>query len=367
MDVDRICLFGNGMWRVMSTTADKGSKMKYKQLGNSGLYVSNLTLGTMTFDNEGGSYASRIGATGQELATRMVDLSIEAGINIFDTANVYSSGASEQMLGNALGSRRKDVLIATKLGSTLTGGPNDLGTSRLAIMREVEASLTRLGTDYIDLYQVHTFDYTTPLEETLRALDDVVRQGKVRYVGLSNFAGWQIAKADGLARQLGLERFCSAQSYYSLVGREAEREILPAVRDLGLGTFIYSPLSSGFLSGKYTRSGQTQGRRANMDFPPVDKEQGFDILDVLAQIAETKNASVARIALAWLLHKPDVTSVIVGARKEAQLIDNLGAADITLSDAEMAQLDAISALRPEYPGYLPHMQRGDSLFGRHPS
>ncbi|KAF0675959.1 aldo/keto reductase [Profundibacterium mesophilum] len=338
--------------------------MKYRQLGQSGLYVSELTLGTMTFDNEGGSYAGIMGATGQELATRMVDLSIEAGINIFDTANVYSSGVSEEMLGRALGARRKDMLIATKLASTLSTGPNDLGSSRLAIMREVEASLKRLGTDYIDLYQVHTFDYTTPLEETLRALDDLVRQGKVRYIGLSNFAGWQIAKADGLARQLGCERFVSAQSYYSLVGRELEREILPAVRDLGLGTFIYSPLASGFLSGKYARDGEAAGRRSGFDFPPVDKDQGFGILDVLAGIAEAKNASVAQVALAWLLHKPGVTSVIVGARKQEQLVDNLGAADIALGDEEMARLDAVSALRPEYPGYLPRMRRGDSLFAR---
>ncbi len=337
--------------------------MKYKQLGQTGLYVSELTLGTMTFDTEGGSYAGLIGATGQDLATRMVDLSIEAGINIFDTANVYSSGVSEEMLGQALGARRQDVLIATKVYNTMTTGPNDLGTSRLAIMREVEASLKRLGTDYIDLYQVHNFDITTPLEETLRALDDLVRQGKVRYIGLSNFAGWQIAKTDGMARLLGTERFCSAQSYYSLVGRELEREILPAAMDLGLGTFIWSPLASGFLSGKYTRDSEASGRRANFDYPPIDKDLGFDIVDVLTDIAETKAASVAQIALAWLLHKPGVTSVIVGARKEAQLVDNLGAANIALSEEEMARLDTVSALKPEYPGYLPTWRRGDTLFG----
>jgi|TARA_R110000850_G_scaffold29415_1_gene81162 aryl-alcohol dehydrogenase-like predicted oxidoreductase len=338
--------------------------MKYKQLGHSGLYVSELTLGTMTFDNEGGSYADLVGATGQELATRMVDLAIEAGINIFDTANVYSSGVSEEMLGVALGSRRQDNLIATKLYNTMTTGPNDLGTSRLAIMREVEGSLKRLGTDYIDLYQVHNFDVTTPLEETLRALDDLVRQGKVRYIGLSNFAGWQIAKADGMARLLGTERFVSAQSYYSLVGRELEREIIPAVRDLGLGTFIWSPLASGFLSGKYTRDADGSGRRAAFDFPPVAKEQGGDIIETLAQVAEEKDASVAQIALAWLLHRHGVTSVIVGARKEAQLVDNLNAADISLSDAEMARLDEVSALKPEYPGYLPVWRRGDTLFSQ---
>jgi len=337
--------------------------MKYNKLGNTGLYVSELTLGTMTFDKDGGSYSGIMGATGQDLATRMVDRAIEAGINIFDTANVYGSGVSEEMLGKALGVRRKDVLIATKLGSTLTSGPNDLGASRLAVMREAEGSLKRLGTDCIDLYQIHTFDHTTPLEETLRALDDLVRQGKVRYIGLSNFAGWQIAKANGLARQMGTERFCSAQSYYSLVARELEREIIPAVLDLGLGILVCSPLSAGFLSGKYTREAQASGRRATFDYPPVDKDQGFDIIDVLARIAEAKNASVAQIALAWLLHKPGVTSVIVGARKEEQLVDNLGAADIVLSDEEMAALDTVSALRPEYPGYLPQMQRGDSLFG----
>lgn len=338
--------------------------MKYKPLGNTGLYVSELTLGTMTFDNEGGSYAGLIGATGQELATRMVDLALEAGINIFDTANVYSSGVSETMLGKALGSRRKDVLIATKVYSTMTTGPNDLGTSRLAIMREVEGSLARLGTDYIDLYQVHGFDRTTPLEETLRALDDLVRQGKVRYIGLSNFSAWQIAKADGLARLMGSEKFCSVQAYYSLVGRELEREVIPAAMDLGLGTLIWSPLAGGFLSGKYTRESEASGRRAAFEYPPVDKTQGFDVVDRLAEIAEAKDASVAQISLAWLLRKPGVTSVIVGARKEEQLVDNLGAAGIDLSDEEVRQLDEVSALKPEYPNFMPPLQRGESLLSR---
>ncbi len=338
--------------------------MKYKPLGNTGLYVSELTLGTMTFDKESGSFAGVIGATGQELATRMVDLAIEAGINIFDTANVYSSGESEIMLGKALGARRKDVLIATKACFSMTEGPNDMGTSRLAIMREVEGSLHRLGTDWIDLYQVHGFDQTTPLEETLRALDDLVRQGKVRYIGLSNFAAWQVAKADGLARQMGTERFCSVQAYYSLVGRELEREILPAAMDLGLGSLIWSPLAGGFLSGKFTRAGAASGRRAAFEFPPVDKEQGYDVVDTLVDIANAKGASVAQVALSWLLHKPGVTSVILGARKEEQLIDNLGAADISLSDHEIAQLDTASALKPEYPHFLPPLQRQESLMSR---
>lgn len=246
----------------------------------------------------------------------------------------------------------------------MTCGPNDVGTSRLSIMREVEASLKRLGTDYIDLYQVHSFDLTTPLEETLKALDDLVRQGKVRYIGLSNFSAWQIAKANGLAKLLGTEKFCSVQAYYSLVGRELEREIIPASMDLGLGTLIWGPLAGGFLSGKYTREGEVSGRRGNFEFPPVEKEQGFNVVDKLMEIAESKNASVAQIALAWLLHKPGVTSVIIGVRKEEQLIDNLGAADINLTDDEMKQLDEVSALKPEYPQYLPPIPRGVNFFGR---
>ena len=338
--------------------------MKYRSLGNTGLYVSELTLGTMTFDKEGGSSSEMIGATGQELATKMVKISLDAGINIFDTANVYSLGESEIMLGKALGDKRKDVLIATKLYNAIANGPNDLGTSRLAIMREVEASLKRLGTDYIDLYQVHSFDSTTPLEETLKALDDLVRQGKVRYIGLSNFSAWQIANADGLAKLLGTEKLCSVQAYYSLVGRELEREIIPASMKLGLGTLIWGPLAGGFLSGKFTRTGEASGRRANFEFPPVEKEQGFNVVDKLMEIAESKNASVAQIALAWLLHKQGVTSVIIGVRKEEQLIDNLGAADIILSDDEIKQLDEVSALKPEYPQYLPPQQRGKSFLGR---
>lgn len=338
--------------------------MKYIPLGNTGLYVSQLTLGAMTFGAPDALMTEIIGGTGQELANRMVDLSIDAGVNIFDTANVYTGGESEVMLGKALGSRRQDVLIATKVFNSFGTGPNDLGTSRIAIMREVEASLKRLNTDWIDLYQVHGFDYTTPLEETLRALDTLVQQGKVRYIGLSNFAAWQIAKADGLARLMGTERFCSVQAYYSLVGRELEREIIPAAMDLGLGTLIWSPLASGFLSGKYTRDSQGDGRRATFSFPPVNLEQGYDIIDVLKEIAGTHDASVAQVALAWLLHKPGVTSVIVGARKESQLVDNLKSVNVELSDAEMAQLDKVSAIAPEYPHWWAPIKRGEDLLSR---
>lgn len=338
--------------------------MKYKPLGNTGLYVSELTLGTMTFGEKEGPFAQMIGATGQELATKMVNLSLDAGINLFDTANVYNFGESEIMLGKALGGKRKEALIATKVYNPFGKSANSLGTSRLAIMREVEASLKRLGTDYIDLYQVHNWDTTTPIEETLRALDDLVRQGKVRYIGLSNFNAWQIAKADGVSKLYNLERFCSVQAYYSLVGRELEREILPAAIDLGLGTLIWSPLAGGFLSGKFTRESEAEGRRKNFDFPPVNKEKGFAVIDKLKEIAESKNSSVAQIALAWLLHKEGVTSVIIGARREEQLIDNLKSVDIELTDEEMKQLDDVSAIAPEYPNWLPSMKRGDDLFSR---
>jgi aryl-alcohol dehydrogenase-like predicted oxidoreductase len=338
--------------------------MKYAALGNTGLYVSQLTMGTMTFGEKGGAFAQMIGATGQELATKMVDLSLDAGINIFDTANGYSFGESETMLGKALGSRRKDNLIATKVYFPFDTSPNALGTSRLAIMREAEASLKRLGTDYIDLYQVHSYDVTTPLEETLRALDDLVHQGKVRYIGLSNFSAWQIAKADGIAGQLGTERFCSVQAYYSLVGRELEREIIPASLDLGLGTLIWSPLAGGFLSGKFTRQSEATGRRKSFDFPPVNKDRGFDIIEALQKIADSKGASVAQVALAWLLHKRGVTSVIIGARKEEQLIDNLKSVDIELSEDEVKLLDDVSAIAPEYPNWVAPMQRGQDLFSR---
>ena len=338
--------------------------MNYLPLGNTGLYVSRLTLGTMTFGEANSTFAQVLGATGQELANKMVDLAIEAGINTFDTANIYSHGDSEIALGKALGARRKDNIVATKVYNAFNKNQNSLGTSRLSIMREVEKSLQRLGTDYIDLYQLHSFDITTPLEETIRALDDLVRQGKVRYIGVSNFAAWQIAKADGIAKQLGKEKFASVQAYYSLVGRELEREIIPASLDLGLGILVWSPLAGGFLTGKYVRNEKTEGRLNNFVFPPVDTERGYNVIDVLKTIAETHNASVAQIALAWLLHKPGVTSVIIGARKEEQLIDNLKSADIKLTDEEMKSLDKVSALTPEYPRFLPSQYRGHDIFDR---
>ena len=290
-------------------------------------------------------------------------MAMEAGVNFFDTANIYHEGDSEIALGKALGDKRKDAVIATKMHGPMDRTMNNVGQSRLAIMREVEASLQRLGTDWIDLYQVHAFDATTPLEETLRALDDLVHQGKVRYLGLCNYPAWRIAQADGLARDLGTERYCSVQAYYSLVGRELEREILPAARGLGLGTMIWSPLAGGFLSGKYTRDGANEGRRQAFQFPPVDAERGFAILDVVNDIARQRGATAAEVSLAWLLHKPGVTTVIIGAKNENQLAANLKAADLDLSEDEMTLLDEVSQLAPEYPDWLGAFtwQRGKTL------
>jgi len=333
--------------------------MKYSPLGTTGLYVSELTLGTMTFDQENGLFGKMVGATGQALASQMVDVAIERGVNLFDTANIYGLGESETMLGRALKGRRESVLLATKFANPMLNGPNSAGASRLSVIRECEESLRRLQTDWIDLYQVHSFDHTTPLEETLRALDTLVQQGKVRYVGLSNYAGWQIAKAHGIACLHGLSSFCSVQAYYSLVGRELEREIIPAARDLGLGVLVWSPLASGFLTGKYLKNTVGEGRRAKIQVPPVDEEKGHQILDVVRQIADSHNASIPQIALAWVLQKPGVTSAIVGARTKAQLVDNLGAVDVRLSEDDMARLDSVSALRREYPEWT-----GGGIFSR---
>jgi aryl-alcohol dehydrogenase-like predicted oxidoreductase len=335
--------------------------MQYNPLGNTGLYVSRLCLGAMTFGEGGHMWTQLIGATGQALADRMVGQALDAGINFFDTANIYMDGESESMLGKALGARRKDVIVATKVFSHAGTGVNDVGTSRLAIMREVEGSLKRLGSDYIDLYQVHSFDATTPLEETLSAMDDLVRQGKVRYTGLSNFAGWQIAKADGLARLLGTERFCSVQAYYSLAGRELEREILPAARDLGLGVMVWSPLAGGYLSGKFSGGAAGEGRRKVFNLPPVNLERGEAIVQVLKEIAAARGASPAQVALAWLLHQPGISTVILGARTEQQLIDNLGCGGLALAPDELERLGSVSKLPSEYPAWMPSRQRGGGI------
>lgn len=324
------------------------------QLGCTGLYVSELCLGTMTFGS-GNGFMAAISGLGQAEADAIVRQAFDAGINFLDTADIYALGQSETITGQALrnlGIAREDVVIATKVFGPMGPGPNARGASRGHIMDGVKASLKRLGTDYIDLYQLHGWDPMTPIEESLRALDDLVRQGHVRYVGVSNWAAWQIAKALGISEHRNLEKFATVQAYYSIAGRDLERELIPMMQSEGLGLMVWSPLAGGFLSGKYERDGGGDGRRAGFDFPPLDKDRGFDIIDVMRPMAQARNGSVAQIALAWLLHQRAVTSVIIGAKRSDQLADNLAACAVELSDVELATLEAASRLAPEYPNWM---------------
>ena len=325
--------------------------MEYRALGKSGLRISVLTMGTMTFGGRGGF--AQVGSTDVDQARRQVDMCLDAGINLIDTADVYSGGLAEDILGEVLRGRRDDVLVATKVRMTMGRGPNDAGLSRHHIITGCEASLRRLGTDHIDLYQVHEWDGQTPLEETLRALDMLVQSGKVRYIGASNYASWQLMKALGTAERLGLPQFVSQQIYYSLQGREAEYELVPLAVDQGLGILVWSPLAGGLLSGKYRRGQQPpEGSRHLTDWgePPVyDTEGLYDIIEVLVKIAEQRGVSAAQVALAYTLAKPAVTSLVIGARSDEQLADNLAAADLTLSGDERAQLNAASAPPLLYP------------------
>ena len=325
--------------------------MRYRQLGASGLRVSVLTMGTMTFGGRGG-FAS-VGSTDLEEARRQVDRCLEAGVNLIDTANVYSDGLSEEICGQVLEGRRDEVLVATKARMPMGDGPNDAGLSRHHLIAECEASLRRLRTDRIDLYQVHEWDGQTPLSETLEALDDLVRAGKVRYVGCSNYAGWQLMKALGISERRGLARFVSQQIHYTLQAREAEYELVPVSIDQGLGLLVWSPLAGGLLSGKYRRDepGPRESRLlSGWDEPPVrDQEKLYDIVEVLVEVAKDRGASPAQVALAWLLDRPAVTSVIVGARTNEQLADNLGAADLSLSAEELARLEEVSRPPLLYP------------------
>ena len=326
--------------------------MKFRQLADTGVLVSELCLGAMTFGGRGQQWQV-IGGLDQSEVHAIVHHALDAGINFIDTANVYSGGESETLLGRALGARRHDVVLATKVRGRMGKGVNQVGLSRLHIKEAVEASLKRLATDYIDLYQVHRFDPLTALEDTLRALDDLVHDGKIRYIGCSNYAAWQVMKALAISREQHLERFRCTQSFYSLAGRELEREMLPLLKDQGLGLLVWSPLAGGFLSGKFTRtSGDDTARRATFDFPPVNKDRGFEILDVLGGIAGVHGVSVARIALAWVLAQEGVTSVIIGARKLAQLEDNLQAIDVPLTADQLKALDDVSRLTPEYPEWM---------------
>jgi aryl-alcohol dehydrogenase-like predicted oxidoreductase len=325
--------------------------MDYRQLGHSGLRVSTLTLGTMTFG--GRDKFANVGTTDVEGATRQIDMCLEAGINLIDTADVYSGGLSEEIVGRAVRGRRDRVLLATKARMPMGDGPNDAGLSRHHIIRACEASLRRMGTDYIDLYQVHEWDGATPLEETLGALDHLVDSGKVRYIGCSNYAGWHIMKALGISERRGLQRFVSQQIYYSLQARDAEYELVPVALDQGLGILVWSPLAGGLLSGKYRRDQEgPEGSRHLTDWnePPVrNEDQVYDIVDALVEIAEEHGASPAQVALAWTLGRPGVASLVIGARTDEQLADNLGAADLVLGDEERTRLDELSAPPLLYP------------------
>lgn len=331
--------------------------MRYKKLGNTGLFVSELCLGTMTFGGEEGMWG-KIGQLRQAEAEQLVGSALDAGINFIDTANVYSEGRSEEITGQALKNLkipRENVVVATKVfGETGTAGVNSRGSSRYHILSSVKESLRRLQLDHIDLYQLHGFDPATPVEETLYALDTLVRQGHVRYIGISNWAAWQIVKALGIAERLGLARFASLQAYYTIAGRDLERELVPMMQSEGLGLMVWSPLAGGLLSGKYTRDGQGEAgsRRLEFDFPPVNKDRAFDCVDAMREVADAKGATVAQVALAWLLHQQAVTSVIIGAKRADQLADNIAATHIQLGEEDLRKLDAVSALPREYPGWM---------------
>jgi aryl-alcohol dehydrogenase-like predicted oxidoreductase len=336
--------------------------MRYKQLGESGTLVSEICLGTMTFGGRG--FWTAIGTLDQSVADGIVARALDAGVNFIDTADVYSEGLSEEITGRAIansGRKRTDVVLATKGFGVVGPGPNDRGASRGHILDAAKASLKRLGTDYIDLYQIHGFDLVTPIEETVRALEDLVRQGHVRYIGVSNWPAWAIMKALGIADRHGWMRLSTLQAYYTIAGRDLERDIAPMLEAERLGLMVWSPLAGGLLSGKYDRDGRGPegSRRVSFDFPPVDKDRAFACLDVMRAMADARGVSVARIAIAWLLHRSFVMSVIVGAKTIEQLDDNLAATDITLSDEDLAQLDLVSALPQEYPGWMIQRQSAD--------
>jgi aryl-alcohol dehydrogenase-like predicted oxidoreductase len=339
--------------------------MEYKTLGNTGLLVSTLCLGTMTF-NGGTGFWRTIGTVDQAGADELIKASIDAGINFIDTADVYSEGESEKTLGQSLKNlkiARKDVIIATKVFGRVGPGRNDVGASRGHIMDAVEASLRRLQTDHIDLYQIHGNDSVTPLEETLRALDTLVSQGKVRYIGCSNWQAWRIARSLGISEFKNLVRLDTLQAYYSIASRDLERELVPLLEAEKIGLLVWSPLAGGLLSGKFSRENQKPegSRRSGFDFPIVDKERTWKILDAMTPIAKAHGCSAARISLAWLLAKPVVTSVIIGAKRLDQLQDNLAAVDVKLTEDEIKRLDEVSALPPEYPGWMLPRQSANRL------
>lgn len=338
--------------------------MRYRLLGRTGLYVSEICLGTMTYGGKGRWEV--VGRLGVAEAQAQIKAAFDAGVNFIDTANVYSEGDSETIVGEALGKLglpREDLVIATKVRVRMGTQPNRVGLTRVHIMNEIHASLRRLALDHVDLYQIHGVDQVTPLEETLRALEDLVRSGKVRYIGLSNHAAWQIMKGLGISERHGWNRFESVQAYYSIAGRELEREIIPVAQDQGLGILVWSPLAGGLLSGKFKQdaAGPEGARRTTFDFPPVDRQRAFRAVEAMRPIAATHNVSVARVALAWVLQQPGVTSVIVGAKSQEQLADNIAAGELRLSESDLAALNEASKLPPEYPGWMFDRQLADRL------
>ncbi len=341
------------------------NEMHYKTLGDTGLLVSTICFGCMTFHGGTGMF-QKVGQVDQAGADELIKGSVDGGVNFFDTADVYSEGESEKMLGQSLknlGIARKDVVIATKVFGRTGPGRNDVGASRGHILDAVEASLQRLGTDHIDLYQIHGNDIITPMEETLRALDTLVQQGKVRYIGASNWEAWKLSKAITTSELKGLARFDTLQAYYSVAGRDLEREFVPMFKHTETGLLVWSPLAGGLLSGKFSRENQKPegSRRSEFDFPLVDKERAWRILDVMRPIAAAHGCSPARVALAWLLHQPVVTSVIIGAKRLDQLRDNLAAVELTLNADELKQIDEASKLPPEYPGWMLPFQGASRL------
>ena len=333
--------------------------MKYKQLGNTGLLVSELCFGAMTFGGQG--FWEVIGKQGQDVANDLVAQALEAGVNFFDTANVYSEGESEKILGQTLSQRRHEVIIATKVRGRMGAHVNGVGVSRVHMMEQVNQSLERLGTDYIDLYQIHGFDPITPLEETLRTMDDLVSSGKVRYIGCSNLAAWQLMKALSISEKYNQVRFESLQAYYTIAGRDLEREIVPLLKDQKVGLMVWSPLAGGLLTNKFYNAdqGPADARRTSFDFPPVNRDRLPNVIEALAEVANNHQVSIAQTALAWLLHQEVVTSVIIGANKPEQLTDNLNSINVKLAADDLKRLDEASALPPEYPGWMIERQSND--------
>jgi aryl-alcohol dehydrogenase-like predicted oxidoreductase len=333
--------------------------MRYHLLGNTGLYVSELCFGAMTFGGKG--FWEAIGKLGSKEVESLVGTALDAGVNFVDTADVYSDGESEKLLGGAiksLGRPREQLVVATKVRGRTGPGPNQVGLSRAHIHASIDGSLKRLGLDHVDLYQIHGFDPVTPIEETVRALDEVVRSGKVRYVGFSNLPAWYAMKAIAFADANGLARFQSAQVYYSIAGRDIEREMVPMAQDQKIAILPWSPLAGGLLSGKFdpTKPGPEGARRTSFDFPPVNRERLPKVLGALRAVSEATGLSVARVALAWLLSRPFMTSVIIGAKTKEQLVDNLAASSVKLAPEHAKALDEASALPPEYPGWMVDFQ-----------